>query len=41
MFEVVDDVSHLHSVEVINLAAAQDSRQDFVLLRCGQDEDGV
>ena len=30
-----------HSVEVINLASAQDCWQNLVLLGCGKDEDGV
>ncbi len=37
--EVVDGVGHGHSLEVVNLASAQDGRQNLVLLGGGEDED--
>ena len=39
--QVADDVRHPDAIEIVGLAAAQDGRQDLVLLRRRQDEDGV
>ena len=39
--EVADDVGDGDAVEVVGLAAAQDRREDLVLLGRRQDEDGV
>ena len=39
--QVAHDVGHADAVEVIGLAAAQDGRDDLVLLRRGEDEDCV
>ena len=39
--QVGDGVSHGHALEVVNLASAQDGRQNLVLLGGGEDEDDV
>ena len=39
--QVAHDVRHADAVEIVGLAAAQDRREDLVLLRGGEDEDGV
>ena len=39
--EVVHDVGHLHAVEIVDLAAAQNGGQYLVLLGSGENEDGV
>ena len=41
VFEVSDDVLHGHAVEVVNLTTRQNRGQEFVLLGCGEDEDGM
>ena len=41
VLEMAHDVGHLHAVEVVDLATAEDGWQNLVLLRGGQDEDGV
>ena len=41
MLQVVYSITDGHPLEVVNLTTAEDSRQDFVLLRCGEDEDDV
>ena len=39
--QVHDDIRHRDAVEIIGLAAGQDGRDDLVLLRRGEDEDGM
>ena len=41
VLQVRNDIRYGYSLEVIHLAAAQDSRQHLVLLGCGEDEDRV
>ena len=39
--QVRNGIVHGHALEVIYLASAQDCWQNLVLLRCGEDEDGM
>ena len=40
-FQMADDVRHGHALEVVDLAAGQDGREDLVLLGRREDEDDV
>ena len=41
MLEIPDGILDAYAVEVVDLAARKDRRQDLVFLRCGEDEDGM
>ena len=41
MLQMTHDVVHRHALEVVDLASAHDGRQNLVLLRRRQDEDGM